>query len=199
MKMKKIVLALFSIIAVLGMTAPATSAAVNRHQNVIVSVARSSPHDATIRSTASTTSCYYYLGYVENSWAFLHNDVGGFFKNDFDSPHTLHVDSNTTSNLTTYCQDPSEYNSSLYWEFVQYGYGPDSDRCLSVDTSNRTIVEGSCASKNAAWQVNTATFDGYVFDLFENEATLACIYQNGLGNPATYNPCQTDQTSDLWR
>jgi hypothetical protein len=111
---------------------------------------------------------------------------GQYFWNATSSPYTLYAKSATP---TGYCRQPVSGGGN---HLIQYG----TSRCLTVDTSTRTVTGGNCNSSAAAINliaVGTDTAEVQFLDV-----TKACIYQNGRNSPVTYNPCQPGQTGDVW-
>jgi|HubBroStandDraft_4_1064222.scaffolds.fasta_scaffold83861_2 hypothetical protein len=129
----------------------------------------------------AVVTCAEPLGF-ENSYG---GGNGQYFWNATSSPYTLYANASATG----YC--PQASGGGLY-TLVQAG----TSRCLTVDTANRTVTEGSCSSSAAVINlisVGNSTVEVQFFDV-----TKACVTQDGRNSPVTYDPCKPGQTGDVW-
>ena len=144
---------------------------------------------AAVASSGSTetaaATCAEPLGF-ENSYG---GGNGQYFWNATSSPYTLYANASATG----YCDQ--QVSGGLY-TLVQYG----TSRCLTVDTANRTVTEGSCSSSAAVINLisvgsigGNPTVEVQFFDV-----TKACVTQDGRNSPVTYDPCKPGQTGDVW-
>jgi hypothetical protein len=102
------------------------------------------------------------------------------------SPYTLQLKAN---NPTYFCVQGSFPANG---QFVQYG----TSRCLTIDTANRTVTEGNCASAAADFHdINV----GYGTTELQSDDNLACLEGQGLGANVTFNPCNSSNQEMVWQ
>jgi hypothetical protein len=124
----------------------------------------------------------------------VNNGTGGFFHNNSTSPFTLQILAAVDRQATEYCLEPQS-GTGHDRQIEQLG----TSRCLQLDTSNRTITEGNCAGAAAQWQfIGVAGPNNETAVEIQSLDNLACIYQNRLNGPATFNPCNRNTTGDVW-
>lgn len=120
---------------------------------------------------------------------------GAHFWNSGTSPHVLYAKAYGTA-YSLYCLNSS--GTSTTRKLEQQG----TTRCLVVNQSARKIQEGSCSSAEADLHyIGVATtLNGNPAEAIEIQSSYneACIYQNGNGDPVTFNPCNPNTTGDVW-
>ena len=176
--MRKIVFILSSALMLFGMAIPAASAAVSHPR----AAAPSASHALLHETATPAVSC-------PTSYIFFENYFGGLFWSDPSSPFTIDVKKNVSP--THYCVQGSPGD----FQFVQNG----TERCLYLQTSSRHIIEGNCSSAFADWNVITVPSGTYAGDTeLQSAENRACVWQDGLGDPATYNPCNAGNSGDIF-
>jgi hypothetical protein len=123
---------------------------------------------------------------------YLENVEGAWLSATVTSPDPSTIITTKSAAVTYFCT--IDVSGNIY-KFEQYG----TYRCMTIDTTYRTLYTGNCNSTEAEWNVidSTAYVGGI---LLENWYKKACVYQLALGGDATYNPCQNKGgvTSDVW-
>ena len=125
------------------------------------------------------------------------NYFGGYFEQPPASPYTVDI-TKTGPDLQVCFSNGTIFGGGTE-QIIQNG----TERCLTLDTSNRTVEMGDCHSPYSTWDQITITTTGskYFGDVtLENSDNKACIWQGtGIGAPATYNPCNAGQSGDIWQ
>jgi hypothetical protein len=127
---------------------------------------------------------------VPDGW--LQNVEGAWLSATATSPDPSTVIATKSAAVTDWCL--TEVSGNIY-TFEQYG----TYRCLTIDSTYRTLYTGACDSTEAEWNlIASSGYPGYF--LLQDWANKACVYQNGLGGDVTYDPCDNayGQTSDVW-
>lgn len=184
-------------IALLALAIPASAVASTQHTSGTLTmhslVTRDRANAAASKTCASDTQ-YPTPMYLENIYWIVHSGgTPGTSWSSPESPYPLYITNEYTP--TSYCF--YENGSGLY-TVQQYG----TSRCLYLETSNRTITEGNCASNYALWAMNYYDYDGvnsWTIQSHYMSSGTPCIYQNGINNEATYDPCSDSATGDLWQ
>jgi hypothetical protein len=149
-------------------------------------------------SAAASLSCandttYPTPMYLANIYHVIHGGTLATSWSSPQSPYPLYIQDEYTP--TAYC---FYQNGSGYYTLQQYG----TQRCLYLETSNRTITEGNCASNYALWEINYYAYDGvnaWTIESHYQSSGDPCIYQAALNDEATYDPCSDSATGDLWQ
>jgi hypothetical protein len=124
---------------------------------------------------------------------FFENVEGAWLSATATSPDPSTIIATKSAKVTEFCVLPGEQANTV--RFEQAG----TSRCVTLDTSHRTLYTGDCVGDEADWYpLNSKYYPGD--GLLENGYNMACIYQNGLGDPVTYNPCDGEPgvTGDVW-
>lgn len=173
--MKRVILIVSAVVASLGIALPAANAAADHHRAMAPTLGSSIPAVPSVTCGAG----------------FIIENVGNqaYSWNSPSSPYLLYFRNNVGA--TSYCLEGSGHDI----QFFQNG----TSRCLYVDTSNRTVIEGSCSSANAQWDIINITSGPYSgYTLLQNNDNKDCLYENGIGFSATYNPCNSGNASDVF-
>lgn len=176
MRLRKALFILVAAIATIGMAITAASATASTHRVTALTLR------SFIKARPSVTCNPKYtivnVGNKAYSW------------NDTSSPYTLYFRLSGGTE-TDYCIQGSPSDA----EFVQYG----TSRCLYVETSNRTVIEGNCNSEYAKWHVFEITSGKYNGNTqLQSNYNKACLYEDGAGFSATYNPCDSSNANDVF-
>lgn len=99
--------------------------------------------------------------------------------------HTVFFDTPGNGTLTMYCGEPQ---GGHIYKAVQYGL----QRCLAIDTSTGTVVDGNCNSVYAEWNEIAITSGPQAGDYLEqNWGNKACLKFQGDNVSMGWMPCDS--------